>query len=120
MIGERGFRGGLNLGIGRIESTVANVLAHGGVIQPGILQHHAELRAHVFAREFAHIVAADANGAAIHIVETHKQLHHGGLACSRGTDKRHGLPLAHARREIADHRMLEVVAKAHMVELHVA
>ena len=38
----------------------------------------------------------------------------------RGADQRDGLAFRHLGREVLDHRLLRIVAEAHVVELHVA
>ena len=84
----------LHLLVGGVQLAVADVVADGAVEQPRVLQHHAEHRAQVVAREVADIVAAYLDGARLHVVEAHEQLDHGGLAGARGADQRDGLALS--------------------------
>lgn len=102
MVHVRRTRRCLHLGIGGVELAVSDIVAHRAVEQPRVLQHHAEHRAQVVAREVADIVAAYLDGARLHVVEAHEQLHHRGLAGAGGSHERHGLALGHARREVLD------------------
>ena len=58
MVHIRRARRSLHLGVGGIELAVGDVVAHRAVEQPRILQHHAELIAHVSARELADVGTA--------------------------------------------------------------
>ena len=106
--------------VGGVQLAVADVVANGAVEQPRVLQHHAEQAAQIVAREIADVRAADLDAARLHVVEAHEQLDHGGLAGARGADQRDGLAFRHLGREVLDHRLLRIVAEAHVVELHVA
>ena len=61
-------------------AAVADVLHDRAVVEPGILQDHAEHAAQVAAGEIPDVVAVHQDGAAVDIVEAHQQLDHGGLA----------------------------------------
>ena len=119
MVGAGLARGRLHFPIGGIKPPVADVLAHGAGEQPRILQHHGEQIPHIGAGKLADVGAADTDGARVHVVEAHEQLHHGGLAGARGADDGHGLPGGHASGEVADDGRIGRVAEAHAVEFHV-
>ena len=88
--------------------------------QPRVLEHHAEQLAHIVAIDVAHVDAADADSAALHVVETHEQLDERRLASPRGTHERDSLALFDLRAEILDDDLLGVITELHMIELDVA
>ena len=111
---------GFDLGIARVGTSVANVLADRAVEQPGILQHHGKLAAQCRAIPIAHVNALDTQRTAVHIVEALQQLDERGLASAGGTDDGDGLAGLRLAAKVVDDGLVGRVAKLDMVELHVA
>src|SRR5574340_1067459 len=99
---------------------VADILHDRAVVQPGILQHHAELLAQVAAGEFANIMPIDADGPGIDVVEAHQQFDDGRLAGAGRPNDGNPLAALYFGGEITDHDFIRVVAKADMVEFDFA
>ena len=120
VVAARGACGGLDLGIARIGSSVADVLADGAVKQPRILQHHGKLAAKCRAVPVAHVNALDAQRAAVNVVKALQQLDERGLAGAGGTDDGDGLAGLCLAAKVVDDGLVGRVAKLDMVKLHVA
>ena len=80
----RGLGGRQHILVRSRKAAVADIFQNGAVVQPGILQHHAEHIAQVVAGKLAHIVAVQKDSALAHVVKTHQQLDHGGFARAGG------------------------------------
>ena len=70
--GMGGFGGGDNLVVCSIQASIADIIPDGAVIEPGILEHHAEQPAQVIAAEIADVIAINQNSAFIHVVKPHQ------------------------------------------------
>ena len=67
---------------GGVRLAVGDVLPHGAGPEPGVLQHHAVAAAQGSAGHIPDVGAGHLDGTAVHIIEAHEQLDHGGLACA--------------------------------------
>jgi len=114
----RRLRGSDDLLIRGAGAPVADVLHDGAVEEPRILQDHAKQAAQIRAPEVLDVVPIHQNRAAVHIVEAHEQLDHGGLAGAGGSDDRDALPGVRVEGEVVDDDFIRAVAKAHVPEIH--
>ena len=119
VIHVRHLSGGDHFFIGRVRSPIADVLHDGAVVQPGILQDHAEQFTQVFAAKVADVMSIHQDFAAVHVIEAHQQFDHGGLPGSGRTDDGDLVSGLCLRREIVDNRLLRVVAEVDILELDV-
>ena len=97
LIGGRGHRGGLDLGVARRRPAVADVLARAGAEQHRLLRHQADLRANVLRPQIRKPLVVDQHPAGIGIVEAQQQLKRGALAGPGGTHEGDGFARARPR-----------------------
>ena len=69
-----------------IQSSVSDILHDSALEQPCILKHHAKYIPELTSVEILYIVSIQKYSTAIHVVESHEQLDHGGLARSGRSD----------------------------------
>ena len=101
-----------------VQPAVADVFHNGALKQPGILKHHTEHLPQLASVDPADIRPVHQNLAAVHIVETHEQLHHGGFARSGGADDCHRLAGFYGAVEIMDDDLIRVVPEGHVGKFH--
>ena len=115
-----GFGRGDDFLVGCILSSVADVFHDGTLEQPGILKHHSEVVPQIVPVKITDIVSVQGDAAAVHVVEAHQQLYHGGLAGARGTDDGDALAGLHLAVEVMDDDLFRIIAELHMLEGDVA
>ena len=81
-----GAGGGDEVGLAGIGAAEAQVLLDRAVEQIGVLRHHRDQPAHRFRIERAQVLAADADRAALRIVQPQQQADDGGFAGAAGAD----------------------------------
>ena len=113
-------RGGLNLGICRFRLCKTDILAHGGGLEPGILQHHTVLAAQAFPRDGADLAAIDANGAGLHVVKAHEQVDERRLSAARRADDGDALAGFYGEVQVLNQMLLRRVGECDVLEFHAA
>src|ERR1019366_702908 len=64
----------------------------------------------------AHVLAENADGSALRLVEPEEQAGHGGLACACGPDERDPLAALRGEAHVAEHRDARLVLEVDMLE----
>ena len=90
-----GTRGGDHVRIARVGAAEPQVVGHAAVEQRRILRDDRDHLAHLAGIERTHVVAADADRAALRIVLAQQQAHDGRLARTARPDDRHRLAFAY-------------------------
>ena len=105
-----------DLGFGRALLAVRDVVPDRAGEQPGVLKDHAERPAHVVAWDLSSIDLVEADAPGPDVVEAHEQVDDGGLAGARRTHDRHGLAGPNLEVEIADQRIVGLVAEVDVLQ----
>ena len=116
----RGLGGSLDLGIGRLEAPVADVLADRVCEEDRLLRDHSDLLAQRADRHLPDIPAVHADLPSDRIVEAADEVHEGRLPRPRRADERGGLAIAELRRQAFEHEGTVRVAEGDVVEFDVA
>lgn len=116
-LGLGGAGGGPDLLLVRVGASVGEVGADRVGEEERVLGHQADRAAQGGVRQLAHVVAADADGAAVGVVEAGQEQRDGGLAAAGGADEGDGLALLDPQREPVQDGPLGVVAEADVLEL---
>ena len=103
-----------------VKLSVPDVFHDGAVEKPRVLQHHAEHFPKFAPVEIPDVMAVDADGAAVHVIEPHEQLDHGRLAGAGRTDDGDLLAFLHFRGEVIDDRFVGIISEIHMVKFHIS
>ena len=98
----------------------AQVFAHGGALQPRLLQHHAVVLAQGRARHVAHIHAVHGNASAVHIVKAHQKIDDRRFSAPRRPDNGDALARSHIHIEMLDEFLFGAIREAHVGEGHLA
>ena len=98
----------------------ADIVAHGGIFQPCILQDHAVLMAQAPARDGADIAAVDRDRAILHIVKTHEKIDERRLAAACRADDGDTLARLHGKAQILDEPLLRRVGERDVLQRHAA
>ena len=120
MVQTHGLAGVDDLFVGHSGLRVRDVFTYCSTEHPCVLQHHGELVVHVPARHGLGVHAIDRDRAAGDLVETHEQVHHGGLAGTGRADDGDLLAGFHGGGEVVDDGLARIVAETHVAEFHVA
>src|SRR5699024_8179654 len=105
-VDERGLGRLDDLVRGGVRAAVGDVVPDRPAEQPGVLQHHADVPAHLAAREHGDVHAVDGDAAAVEVVEPHDEVDQRGLAGSGGADDGDGLAGLGGQVEVADQRLV--------------
>ena len=108
---------GVDLLLGRVRVAVGDVVPDRAAEEPGVLQHHADLRPQVLAAHRGDVDAVERDPAAVQLVEPHDQVDQGGLAGPGRPDDRDGLPRLGDQRQVLDQRLVGLVAERDVLEL---
>ena len=112
-----GARGGNDVGLAGVGAAEPQVVLDRAVEQVGVLRHHGDHPAHRFGIERAQVLAADADGAALWIVQAEQQPHDGGFAGPAGADNADALAGGDAEGQAAVRGAAAAgVGEAHVVE----
>src|SRR5690606_23482007 len=119
LVGRSGAGRGLDLGVGRVRTPVADVLARARAEQHGVLRHEAYAAPHVLGIGLRDVDAVDQNAARIRVVEAEQELKRRALARARRADERDRLAGLHLEREVVERRHLRPrrIAEADVLEL---
>jgi hypothetical protein len=125
-VGERGHEvvdprppaGPLDLGVRRRRARVAQVVAHAGVHQVGLLGDHPDQVGEVGGREVADVHAVDRDPAARHVVEPGDQRGEARLATARRADQRERGAGRDGEVDPGQHRAVLVVGEGDALEAH--
>ncbi len=112
-----GAGGGADLLLAGLGVPVGDVGADGVGEEERILGHQSDGGAQRVVGQLAHVVAADADGAAVGVVEAGQEERDGGLAGAGGADDGDGLALGDGQGEPVEDGPLGVVAEDDAVEL---
>ena len=120
-VGLRGGRGGADLLLGGVRAAVGDVGPHGVGEEERLLEHHADRAAQGVEAQLAHVDGlarrADAQRAALHVVEARGEQRDRRLARARGADERHRLAGRDLERQPVEHGLAARVAEPDVVEL---
>ncbi len=114
----RGVRGGHDLLVGSVFTTIREVLADCALEQPRVLQDHAEGTAQVVAGHVACVHAVDQDAAILKLIEAHEEVHERGLAGAGGPDDSDRLARQRFEGQVLDQRFVGRVAEPYVAELH--
>ena len=112
-----GARGLEDLLLGRVGIAVRDVLADRAAEEPRVLQHHADLRAQLRARDRRDAAPVERDLAPVQLVEPHDQVDERGLARAGRADDRDRLAGLGDERERLDQRAVRVVRERDVAEL---
>ena len=99
-----GAGGGDEFGLGGVGAAEAQVVLDRAVEQVGVLRDHGDHAADRVGIERAQILAADADGAGLRIVQAQQQAHDGGFAGAAGADDADALAGGDGERQAAMRR----------------
>ncbi len=116
-MGLGGPGGSLDLLVGGVRPAVGDVRAEGVGEEERVLEDHADPRPQRCERDVAHVGAADADGAGVHVVEAGDQQGHRALARAAGADQGDGLARLHPEGESLEHRLAGDVAERDVLDL---
>ena len=120
-MGMDGLGGLLDLLVGGIQASVADVLAHVAGEDEGVLKHDPHLPAQGGQGHVAHVMPVHANAALGHVVETRKKVDDGGLAGTRGPHQGDRAACRHMEvHQVEDVAASGLVLEYHVVEVHPA
>ncbi|GHJ18900.1 hypothetical protein TPA0909_05140 [Streptomyces albus] len=98
-----GLGGGADLFVGGVGRPVGDVLADGRGEEEGVLGDQSDGAAQRVECQLADVLAADAHGAAGHVVVARQQHRDGGLAAAAGSHQGHGLTRFDPQAEAVQH-----------------
>ena len=107
---------GEDLLLRRADLPVGDVVPDRSGEEPGVLQHHAEDSAHIFAAQVGGIDAVEADATGVDFVEAHQQVDNRRLACAGRSHDRDRLAGSRLQVEVGDQRLLRFVAERHVLE----
>ena len=117
-IDEGGLSGLQNLLLGGVQPAVGNVVADRALEEPGVLQHHPDLRAEILPVHVGDVDSVEGDTAAVQFVEAHHQIDQGGLTGSGWSDDGHRLARLDGEGQILDEGPVLVVAERDVLEAH--
>ena len=97
-------------------AAVGDVLGHGPLEEPGVLEHHAKLLAQVAGAHLARVAAVERDVTAVDLVEAHEEIHERRLAGARRAHDGNLLAGLRHERDVAHEGALRRVAEAHVLE----
>ena len=106
--------------IGSIQPSIADVFHNGSGKQPGILKHHSKHFMKLASVEIFYIMAIYLNRTTVYIIETHKQLNHGGFSCTGRPYNRNFLTIFDLCRKIVDNDLFRIVTEAYMIKFYIS
>ena len=106
--------------VGRIQTTVADIIADGAGKQVGILQNDTERAAEVRLFDLIDIDAVVADLAVREVVETVDQVGDGRLARARCADERDLLTGLSIQRDVVQNDLIRVITEIHIEEADIA
>ena len=112
----RRFRGGDHLLLGRLLAPEADILPHGGMTHPGVLQNHTDGAAQRGTRQRADIFSVDRDVTAGHVVETHNQIDERRLPAPGRPDDGNALSRLRLERKVTHERHLGYIGERNMGE----
>ena len=113
-----GLGGGDDLLIGRIGSSVGNILPHRSGRKPGVLQDHAIAFPQRMAGHPANVGISDLDASLLDVIKPHEQVDDGGLSASRGTYDGHALTALQGQIQVADQLLLWRIGESHVGQRH--
>ena len=119
-VGVRNFGRLFNFRLRRVQLAEADVVRHRAGEQVGVLQDNAQRAAQVVFLDEPHIHAVVGDGPARHLIKAVDEVGNRGLARARGADKGNFLPRLGVEREVLQNHPVRRIAKADVVEPHVA
>ena len=90
------------------------------LIEPSVLQHHAELGAQIGAGQLFCVVAIYFDGSRIHFIEAHQKIDHRGLTGAGRTDDSHSFPAFDLDVKILDQRIFFIIAERNIFKSDVS
>ncbi len=114
-VGER--RGPPHLRVGGVGASEGDVVADRGGEEEALLEHDADGAAHRVDLERTDVVAVEAHGAAVDVVEAGEQQGERRLARARAADDGDALTGGDAERHVVEHRPALAVGEGHPVDV---
>ena len=94
------------------------VVPHGPVEQPCVLQHHSEQGVDAFPRHVRGLYASYAYGTAVQFIEAHQQVYESGLSRTRRSYYGYMVARIDGEAEVLYYRPLWSVSEVHMIEYY--
>ena len=117
LVGSRGARRCLHLGVGRIGFTHTDVVGNGTVEQKCILSNVGDVLHELLEWDVLHVDPAELDASRAHIPEPRHELGNSRLARSRRSDDRRNLPRLGGKAHLMQNLGALVVGKRHVFEL---
>ena len=104
----------------RIRLSEADVVAHGSLFDPGILQHHTKAAAERMAGQFVDRLSVDADLSGIDIIEAHQQVDKRRLSASGRADNGNTHARLYVKIKVLDQFFLFVITKCYIIDRHIS
>ena len=121
-MGAGGLGRRLHLVEGGRRLAVGDVVAHRDREQEGLVEHHPDVGPQAGQGQVPHVVAVDADGSVLDVVEAGQQAGHGRLAGAGPTDQGHRLSRGDVQVEVGQHQLFGIrgVGEVDVLEPHIA
>ena len=96
------------------------IVPDGSRPQPSLLKHHAVAGSQAPSGDIPDVRSVHLDGAAVHIIEPHQQIDHGGLAASGRPHDGHSLARPHLQIEVLYQLPIRHIGKMHSLQRHIA
>ena len=98
----------------------ADVVAHGSLFDPGILQHHTKAAAERMAGQLVDRLSVDADLSGIDIIEAHQQVDKRRLSASGRADNGNTHARLYVKIKVLDQFFLFVITECYIIDRHIS